>query len=61
MVFIRTGKKAPIEMRKTAGGLPRPNHRMANGMKAMGGIGRENLDQRIYQGEDLPAAAHDQT
>ena len=40
MVFISTGKKAPSAMRKKAGGLPRPNQRMASGMKAMGGMGR---------------------
>ena len=32
MVFMSTGKKAPSEMRKKAGGLPRPNQRMARGM-----------------------------
>jgi len=32
MVFIRTGKKAPMAIRKKDGGLPRPNQRIASGM-----------------------------
>ena len=32
MVFISTGKNAPSVMRNTAGGLPRPNQRIASGM-----------------------------
>src|SRR5439155_306904 len=32
MVFISTGKNAPSEMRKKAGGFPSPNQRMARGM-----------------------------
>ncbi len=42
MVFISTGKNAPRAMRNSAGGLPRPNQRMASGMKAMGGMGRRS-------------------
>ena len=40
MVFMSMGKTLPTNIMKIADSRPTPNHKMANGIQAMGGIGR---------------------